>query len=95
MELKRQFTNKYSGALDIDDVSYVQRAADQDLYKHLKSGDYCFVFNSRQMGKSSLKVRTMRRLQDEGTLCVEINPQARGTSATEDKWYFGIPEKSN
>ena len=43
----------------------VSRAA-QDLYEHLKAGEDCLLFNSRQMGKSSLRVRAMQRLNAEG-----------------------------
>ena len=46
--------------------SYVTRRADDDLLGHLLNGDFCYVLTSRQMGKSSLMVRTADTLRSKG-----------------------------
>lgn len=77
------------GSVPIENQSYVERRADRELYERVRAKEYCFVFNSRQMGKSSLLVRTIQKLRQDSVLCAIINPQARGTSLSEDKWYAG------
>ena len=71
--------------------SYVERLADRELEIALEKGEFCYVLNSRQMGKSSLRVRTMSKLQAGGTTCAFIDLNGGGTqNITAENWYAGI-----
>lgn len=80
------------GSLAATDPCYVERKADQGFYQNLRDGQFCYVFNSRQMGKSSLRVRAMRRLQAEGVrcLCIQTTDLISERKMSLEQWYWGV-----
>lgn len=88
---KSNFEYQIGGSLESSAPSYVKRHADTEFYERLKWGQFCYVLNSRQMGKSSLRVQMMQRLQAEGIICAFIDLTGMGTQdVTPEKWYAGI-----
>ncbi|GAX41820.1 WD-40 repeat-containing protein [Tolypothrix sp. NIES-4075] len=79
------------GSLHTNDPTYIVRQADEKLYTSLKAGDFCYVLNSRQMGKSSLLQRTSYRLVEEGCSCAYLDVTRLGSeNTTPEQWYKGI-----
>src|SRR5688572_33044108 len=78
------------GTLPANAPSYVTRPADNELFRHIIAGEFCYVLTPRQIGKSSLMTRTSQRLLEEGVKSASIDLTQTGTVESEDEWYKGI-----
>jgi hypothetical protein len=79
------------GTLQSNAPCYVERQADKDVYGWLLQSEFCYVLTSRQMGKSSLMVRTTNRLRQERVNVIALDLQALGfNNLTPDQWYFSL-----
>ncbi|NET44596.1 CHASE2 domain-containing protein [Okeania sp. SIO2B3] len=79
------------GSLSANNPTYVVRKQDGELSQKLQAGEYCYVFNARQMGKSSLRVRVMKELRSQGCQCIPIDmTRLCDFSIEKQSWYEGF-----
>ena len=83
---------RVGGSLAVHDPTYIERSADAALYKALLRGEFCYVLTSRQMGKSSLRLRTRHQLEAARLgRCATIDMTRIGSQQlTPEQWYQGL-----
>ena len=69
---------------------YIKRNADDELLELCRQSEFAFILSSRQVGKSSLIVRTAQQLEQENIRSVTIDLSSIGVKVTQDEWYMGI-----
>ena len=77
------------GALRVNARSYVERPADHELREQAAAGQLCYVLTTRQMGKSSLMVRTEAYLRKQGIHTAIVDLTGIGHAPIE-KWYLSL-----
>ncbi|GAM59566.1 high-affnity carbon uptake protein hat/hatR [Vibrio ishigakensis] len=88
-----QAKNRFQVGGSISEKSsiYIKRAADVELFEALKRQELCYVFNSRQVGKSSLLVSVKSALMELGFRCCFLDMSRIGSiQPTQEQWYAGI-----
>jgi WD40 repeat protein len=78
------------GTMPQEAPSYVERQADNDLFAAVMRGEFCYLLTARQMGKSSLMIRTVTRLRAAGVTVAALDLTAIGQNLPAEKWYGGL-----
>lgn len=66
---------------------YIARKADRELLQLCEQSAFAYVLTPRQMGKSSLMIRTAEKLLDSGRQAAIIDLTQIGTQLSADTWY--------
>ncbi|TAF52203.1 MAG: GAF domain-containing protein [Oscillatoriales cyanobacterium] len=80
------------GSLSPTAQSYVSRWADRDLAAAIVAGEFCYIFDAPQTGKTSLQQRVAQQLREEqGYRCMFLDlTRLRGREIDRQQWYMGI-----
>ena len=86
----KQHLYTVGGTVQAGSGLYIARQADTELLELCQAGTFAYVLSSRQMGKSSLMVRTSEQLMATGTHAVVVDLSNLGTQLTAEAWYLGL-----
>jgi len=78
------------GTVQAGGGTYLSRRADGDLLALCRQSQFAYILTARQMGKSSLMVRTVEQLAQENIRAVMIDLTQIGTQVTPEQWYLGL-----
>ncbi len=78
------------GTVQAGDGIYIPRHVDEELMGLCRRSIFTYILTSRQMGKSSLMVRTVERLADEDIQSVVVDLTQLGVKLTGEQWYLGL-----
>jgi AAA-like domain/WD domain, G-beta repeat len=88
--MAKQSIYTVGGTVQASGGLYIPRKADEDLLALCRAVTFAYVLTSRQMGKSSLMVRTAEQLTHEGIRSVIIDLNQIGVQVTAEEWYLGL-----
>ncbi|HKY53372.1 MAG TPA: AAA-like domain-containing protein, partial [Anaerolineales bacterium] len=88
--MDKQFIYTVGGTVQAGGGVYIRRKADNELLELCRQSEFAFILSSRQVGKSSLIVRTAQQLESENIRSVTIDLSAIGVKVSPDEWYMGI-----
>ncbi len=79
------------GTVQASDGIYISRKADDELLRYCVDGEYAYVLSSRQMGKSSLMVRTSEELEKREIVSIIIDLTEFGVfNKSDEQWFLGL-----
>ena len=78
------------GTVQASNGLYIPRGVDAELLALCRKGTFAYVLTPRQLGKSSLMVRTAEQLTKEGVRSVIIDLTQIGVQVTPEEWYVGL-----
>ena len=79
------------GVLSQTSPSYVTRAADRRFEQAIVAGQFCYIFDAPQTGKTSLLLRAERRLRGLRHHCVTVDLACLGSTALDSQqWYVSL-----
>jgi formylglycine-generating enzyme required for sulfatase activity len=88
--MAKQIIYTVGGTVQAGGGIYIKRKADDELLELCQQSEFAFILSSRQVGKSSLIVRTAQQLETENIRSVLVDLSAIGVKVSPDEWYMGI-----